>query len=174
MAKRLMIDFETLSLRKNAVLLCMGAVVFDEQNECLDHKVWHLNLETQSDVLRRHIDPETVLWWMQQSSEAQARVFVPTSERVHIATFLQQLHDLVFWNEIAEVWSKGPAADAAWLESLCHDMQMKCPISYRAFMDVRTEVRGMPRLEPGPDIVEHDPVSDCVHQVRELHAVWSN
>lgn len=171
-----MLDFETLSLRKNALLLCAGVVVFDRQTENINSQLWHLNLTTQSDILKRHIDPQTVIWWMNQSAEAQARVFVPESERVHLATFLHQLKEFLFWNDVERVWCKGPTADGAWLESLCDEMQMPCPVQYRAWRDVRTIEDRLPAgIEfDESDIVPHDPISDCIAQIRRVRATWSN
>lgn len=173
--KHAMIDWETFSLRKNAMLLCVGVVIFDKATECINKQVWHLDL-TEQKRLGRDIDPETVIWWMQQSKAAQEIVFGTRFEpvnRVPISKFLFELKEFLFWNDVSRVWSKGPSADAAWLEDLASDMELPCPVHYRDHRDVRTIIDGkeLPEIDQS-DIVPHDPISDCIAQVREVRAAW--
>lgn len=170
-----MLDFETLSLKKNAMLLCCGVVLFDKERESIDRKLWHLDLSEQSSV-GRHIDPNTVIWWMQQSTDAQARVFVQPGERVPVSQFLFELSELLFWNDVEAVWCKGPSADAAWLEDICDQYHAKSPVHYRKWRCVRTIEDKIPlgiEMDFG-DLVPHDPISDCLAQIRAVRASWSN
>lgn len=173
--RHLMIDFETLSLRKHAALLCCGAVLFSRDQERINHALWHIDLAEQ-DRMSRHFDPKTMVWWMQQSDEARARVFVPDEERIPVSKFLLELREFVFWNDVTHVWCKGPSADAAWLESLADDASIPCPVHYRYWRDVRTaEDRMPPRIEiDTSDLVAHDPISDCIGQIRAVRASWAN
>lgn len=175
LVRHAMIDFETLSLRKHAMLLCCGVVIFDKHEERLNHALWHIDLASQ-DKLCRHIDPETVSWWMQQSDEARARSFVRAEERVPISRFVFELKEFLFWNDVHRVWCKGPSADAAWLETLCDDAELKCPVPYRDWRDVRTIEDKLPAgIEIDfSDLVPHDPISDCIAQIRAVRASWSN
>lgn len=173
--RHLMLDFETLSLKKNAMLLSCGVVLFSRDEERLNQALWHIDLAEQK-FYGRDMDPATLYWWLQQSDEARARAFVAKEEQIPISKFLFELREFVFWNDVTHVWCKGPAADAAWLEDLSDDAQVPCPVSYRYWRDVRTIEDRLPAgLELDlSDIVPHDPISDCIAQIRSVRASWSN
>ena len=65
----LMIDFETLSLKPNAVILQFAAVAFNpDTQEIVD--VFFANVDTRVQP-GRDVSADTVLWWMSQSDSAR-------------------------------------------------------------------------------------------------------
>lgn len=119
MSHHLMIDIETLSGRPDALVLQVGAVLFEPAMGTLQApgRKWDLRTDEQENDWHRDIEARTVLWWAQQSAEARTAVLqVPSRERVHPAQCLVELGDLI---DAAEyVWARGPAFDLAILNSL--------------------------------------------------------
>lgn len=68
--EHMMIDLETLDTRASAVIVSVGAVVFNKEG-ILREGYYVLDMDEQ--IKRgRTISPDTVRWWMQQSDEARA------------------------------------------------------------------------------------------------------
>lgn len=68
----LMIDFETLSLKPNAVILQFAAVAFNpDTQEIVD--VFFANVDTRVQP-GRDVSADTVLWWLDQSDSARRTV----------------------------------------------------------------------------------------------------
>lgn len=66
----LMVDLETLGKGSNAVIIAVGAVLFDRNGT---YEEFYRVVDPQSCVdIGMQIDVSTVLWWMQQSDEARA------------------------------------------------------------------------------------------------------
>jgi exodeoxyribonuclease VIII len=70
--KQIMIDLETMGVSTNAALLSIGAVKFSVEHGIEDR--FHTIIDLCSSVTRGlEIDPNTVLWWMQQNDDARAQ-----------------------------------------------------------------------------------------------------
>jgi len=70
-----MIDIETLSTRLGAVVLTIGAVVFDPESEELG-QTFFIRLPAQEQIDRGAlVDMQTIRWWMDQSVEAKQAAF---------------------------------------------------------------------------------------------------
>src|SRR3990167_6025990 len=75
MTLALMIDLETLSSRPDAAIIAIGAYAFNEEaapEATLDPaRAFYCTVTPDP---RAHIDPDTILWWMQQSQTARDSV----------------------------------------------------------------------------------------------------
>jgi hypothetical protein len=70
-----MVDIETLSTRLNAVVLSIGAVAFDPYSDQIGHS-FSIQLDPQEQMEKgRHVDINTIKWWMGQSEEAKKESF---------------------------------------------------------------------------------------------------
>lgn len=160
--RNFMLDFESLSLRKNAVLLSCALVEFNASKTGHAHV---FNIDAQEQIDRgRHVSFEVIRWWMQVDPSARLPAF---RDGLPVATVLARLSSVIGAGGYC-VWTKGPT-DAAWLESLSEDYRKPCPVHYRAWRDVRTAIAGKDITVPFIG-TPHDPVADCVHQIRLLQA----
>ena len=67
-----MIDIETMGLRPNAPMISLGAVAFDSRAMMLGERFYE-NVSLASAVAQGAVvDPDTVMWWMQQSDDARS------------------------------------------------------------------------------------------------------
>lgn len=83
----IMIDFETLSLKPNAVLLQLAAVAFDEDT-CEVVSTLHVHIDPRVQP-GRDISADTVIWWMEQDEAARASLTNATrmADRIESDTF---------------------------------------------------------------------------------------
>lgn len=139
---RFSIDIESLSLEPNALVLSVGAVLFDRHNGLGPEYYAAINGFEQQDMYGRHISYSTSMWWMNQAAmdPATAAVF---SAPMTVKAALEGLRDFIKdntgdWIEPYEVWFQGPQFDAVALGSLCQAAGIQVPWSYRTVCDLRT------------------------------------
>ena len=130
---KIMIDIETMGTSPGCVILSIGAVEFDDTKIVGEFHV-HIDIE---DAVKRggHLDPRTVLWWLEQSKEAQNAILEAKSKFLEVA--LLELEAAFDW-EGKEVWCNGAGFDFPILKA-AHDMVgRKLPWAYYNEMDYRT------------------------------------
>ena len=112
--KDIMLDIETLDTAQSAVVLSIGAVVFDPHSKELGEKFYveftH-DLATQQRV-GRTVSADTVVWWMQQGAAAKQIFVDPAPEgvrRVSTAQGLTEFASFVSRNggKEAKLWGNG-------------------------------------------------------------------
>ena len=90
----IMTDIETMSTRKDAAILTIGAVFFDPRGYDTEEsfrdnpkRCFYAKASLEDNQAEgRHISASTVMWWLQQSPEAQASLF-----EGHIGTLRKML-----------------------------------------------------------------------------------
>lgn len=86
-------------------------------------------------------DPETVMWWSEQSEEAKAAFANPVELREGLACFQDWVRSLDNGNmESSKVrmWTHGPAFDPPIISEVFHAVGLSIPWNYRANRDTRT------------------------------------
>lgn len=168
MAKRIMIDLETLSTKSNACILSIGACVFDNDyiGETFYQVVWTLG---QNARYGRHVSEQTIEWWKQQSEEARA-VFRDTS-----AVDLQQaLLSFRQWvleaGDKVEMWGNGADFDCVILGNAYEAVGIEKPWSYAKNRCYRT-LKNVVKLRPGHGLPErqgthHNALDDAIYQAQ--------
>lgn len=182
MVKHIMIDIETLSTAKNAVVLSIGAVHFDPKTGViLDEFYKELRL---SDQANRKVDIGTVQWWMKQVAEhpERARIFEQgdINEHCPVRNALLLLRDFIESHRPIEqdfcVWACDPDFDLDILATLYADYDLTVPWKYYEPKSVRTvrmlgKELGLPKL----DVTKtHNALEDCIRQAKEVHRVYFN
>lgn len=100
-----MLDLETLGTRPGSAILAIGAVKFNEK-EIYDSFYCRISLVAAVQC-GLTIDPETVLWWMQQSDEARRELCQPADNLpMALIRFAQWVGP-----ESPEMWGNGAAFD---------------------------------------------------------------
>lgn len=104
--KHLMVDLETMSNKGNAAIVSIGAVAFELSTGEIGPTFYSVVDLRSCEHAGLHIDADTVLWWLKQSSEARSQIVVD-GVNLHKA-----LHDLSRFAEGAltddvQVWGNG-------------------------------------------------------------------
>ncbi len=184
----LMIDLETLDTKPSAVVLSVGAVVWEtfySETEGLSYEIVErfmrvLNMEEQFSR-GRTVSQSTFLWWQRQDPTARAEAFHPVRQPVE-AVF-NDFHEFV--NPYAESFVGDPGINAFWASPVAFDFPIwedlamtlsgHVPWKYNQRYDVRTVVR-----EANLSVKDHEdsklvgtphtPVYDCEWQISLLTA----
>lgn len=169
-----MVDIETKSTRPDAMILSIGAILFDpfqlnDPNELMQHS-FYVNVSEDSQP-NSHICPDTVEWWSRQSEAARARLTVDPQP---IASALRDLHNFLVFRQgkthppAHELWANGPNFDCVVLESAYYRYSpFKLPIPFMRQFDVRTTKElawrhgGAPKFDIG---IAHNALDDCIKQ----------
>ena len=135
-----MIDLETLGVSPNAAILSIGAVEFDDKQLGKEFEVF-LNV---NDCVKHGmvVEPDTVLWWMEQSEKA--RLSICNGKRVLLAGALNQLVDAFEW-EGRKVWCNGAGFDFPILDNAFRCAGVTTPWKFWSTMDYRTLKNLVPR-----------------------------
>lgn len=168
----LMIDLETLSTSPNAVVLSLGAVLFDE-NEIQRAEYIVFDAQEQIDALKRHVSLQTVAWWASQPPDAR-EVLSPT-EVVSVRGGLSILDTIMprsQWEDV-KVWGNGAGFDLPIVHTLYEAVSRKAPWKFyneRCFRTAKESYK-----VPKPDrskLREHHALDDAIHQAQHLQAIW--
>lgn len=183
--KDVMFDSETLSLKANPLFLSIGAVIFDrngtdtmdsiaagttpwDRTTNTDRRFYRvIKMDDQVEKFGRHIDPDTVMWWMRQDAQAQAALFAPTVERVRLDVALMEFAAWVSRVGGEKLWSNGASDDVVWLKTAFDAINVKFPFHYRGPRDLRTIVdlagEGVEELKI-KGLIPHHALHDAIYQ----------
>ena len=150
------IDIETLSLRKNAYILSIGAVRFDRDEI---KETFYVSL-SEDDQLHRHLDINTIQWWLQQSQEAMQKL----RHTVYTPQALRKLAEFISSNSSVNIWANSPSFDCDILSDAYEQFEIRRPWNYYQERDVRTAKQ----LVGEPEFVgiKHYALDDAIHEAR--------
>lgn len=193
MTTRIMLDFETLSLKENAVLLAIGACTFNPATGEIGAEFYAaIDPRTQ---FGRDIDARTVLWWMKQDEAARTKITsaIEAADAVEAglpddmdeeaqgelegnAAFSIQAvaRGVLTWigtsGDDIEVWSNG-AVDHAWFNSMFEYAGYKNPVPYHKQRDYRTLKALFPEIKREDYGVAHNALDDAIGQAKHACAI---
>jgi hypothetical protein len=167
-----MIDLETLSTRANAVIVEVGYSLFETQGSGVNQSGrWNLRLEEQIDSVHmlRDVSTSTLMWWLDQSKEAQESAFKGLPKYT-IQEFLAEFQEVIPWHNIQAVWCKGLTFDLPMLEDLHKQYGKLVPWHYRTPRDMRTLtwLAGMSSADHVKPTLAHSAESDCIAQAQTV------
>lgn len=174
----IMLDIETLGHGVNSVICQIAAIPFqldkptDENTPRFSRRV----LPHSCTAYGMQTDLSTILWWMDQSKEAQVNVF--KGEAIDIKPALHALIGFLYNNTEpgVQVWANSPSFDCAILRNAFTRVGYSCPWKFWQERDVRTMVSLYPnlnKLHPPPENA-HDGIVDCEYQIKLLQLIWSS
>lgn len=188
MNKHFMVDIKTLSTAVNAAVLSIGAVEFDPLSGKILREFYHeLDL---SDQTNRHIDANTVQWWVKQCLVNTDNIeFLAKNNREKDAV-AYVLHELgAFINGGAEyamtrvegyekiaLWACDPDFDIAILADLYTEHNLPTTWKYSEPKSVRT-IRMLTQLagmEVPHQEANHNALDDCIRQAKEVSYFIAN
>lgn len=169
MAKHVMVDLETLGTTADAVILSIGAVMFNLDTGEVDDNAFYSSISIESNLgLHRRISEDTLKWWMKQSSEAQ---LVFSEDKAHIADALEEFS--LWLPKDPFMWSNGADFDLPMIQ---HAMtQTELPIPWK-FYNNRC-VRTYKNLPGAKDVsierkgLHHNALADAVYQAELVSAI---
>lgn len=170
-----MIDLETLSLRRDAAIIQVAALVFEATHGALSEGGEPIAFNRFVDGASGYVDPGKVAWWMQ--NPAAARVGAGMAKGDRLCVVLAALREWVALlatkgMNVVGVWSHGATFDLALLAHANEVEHMPAAWSYKLERDTRTLYAltpgGMPDVGPADPAREHDAAYDCERQVATL------
>jgi len=171
MTNRLMIDIETLASSEDALVLSIGAVVFNSDRVVRD---FYVNVDPYSQP-GGHIEVSNIMWWLQQSDGARQAFFNEDYPSQHPIVALDRLADFYHDNKIAEVWANPPTFDLAVIRNLWKDTtgkysDMSFIWPWKKEMCFRTAMRVAPNMErlKRDKASHHNALEDARHQAMAL------
>lgn len=175
----LMIDLETLDTRSSAVVLSIGAVLFNRRDPTVKMKGLHVvmgtkELREEQRMMGRTVDPETVAWWKQQTPEARA-IF----KQKNVESTTEGLRKLTAFFDLADVqlkvWGNGAGFDNIITVSLYESFGMTPPWKFwddRCFRTFKGE-HGHIAEPPAFKGVKHNAMHDARQQALYLQAMYA-
>lgn len=160
-----MIDIETLSTRADAAILSIAAVRFDLKTGKVGPTFYERIANDCNKKLRRHIDPQTVRWWMNQKGESIYEAFT-IGPRVTLQNALLQLTLFITEEDGLKIWANSPSFDLVILKHAYEQLGMAEPWEYWQERDVRTLASLNKTIKNGTENKRaHHPLADCTHQI---------
>lgn len=175
-----MLDLETLSSKRDALILSIGAVRFDldtfEVAPQGSEQEFYSSIDISDAEKQKYgfrIDVDTLRWWMCQSIEAQT-VFKVGGKRITAAfaefnRFVRQTDP-----ERTMIWGNGATFDNVVLRNAYEACGMQYPVSYKNDMCYRTVRKmfihlGIPDEQAG---VAHNALDDARSQATKLVKIF--
>ncbi len=171
-----MIDLETLSLRAEAVISQIAAVLFEPLPSGEIDVNGAFSSFVRIEGQQRAVDESTLLWWMGQPMEVLETLVSQVPKAPPLDQVLTSLH--LWWGppEPRLVWARG-TRDFTWMQHACGQYGLETPWHHRQERDQRTLYdlheehqeaarRVLVRAEGllGSPFRKHDALHDCVLQ----------
>lgn len=185
--RHVMLDIESLSLHpSNAVILSIGMIEFDPWARSFSIGATCIITPNVMDqiMLGRIIDPDTVDFWRKQPAAAAEHW---RNSKLGLAGLEQTCEGVaVFLSNAQCVWANGILFDLGNIDGLFRQVRkVGAPWHYRAPRDARTfweetpQTRNVDVVEPDelagfPNLVDHEPISDCIKQAHRVWQHWPN
>lgn len=167
----LMIDIEGLGKSEGSIICQIAAIPFNILTGGVSSSVFDVNI----DILKSYnlgftMDASTVLWWLNQSKEAQDSVFNYTEynqEGWHPYKTLERLTCFVEGNCTPDVnvWQH-TNYDAKLLGAAYTITKAKPFFNYRSWKDIRTLVALTDDFDVDFEGIPHNALDDCKYQIK--------
>lgn len=177
MKRVLSLDLETLSLDPRAVIIQIGAVVFDRDkiNTYKELKTscptFDMTIDWQGQSsFGRIMDDETVKWWNRQNPKVIERMMnnPDVSYLSGVLMFEAWLRSNVDQYGIDECWVKGNR-DGVWIETAFQSVAFEFPIGYRGIKCIRSVASSLDVPCPVvPEATHHNALSDALVQAMHV------
>ena len=163
-----MVDIETLSTRPNAVILTIGAILFNRNNDIkpLDrYKTYYERITIDSCLdLGMDLDADTQKWWEKQPYKSRYDALI-NPDRMALKDALQKFS--MFFGSATYMWSNGASFDPVILTEAYRKCGMDTPWKFWNIRDTRTLYDlGHYRL---PSICAHNALEDSYAQLAGLY-----
>ncbi len=171
----IMVDIETLGSKENAVIISIGVMAFDLDSDVTVSAKWNVIAESNYD---RSINPKTVMWWLQQSKEAQDALVIPEPIGLDDALLnLSKFFELHLTDK-GGVWANGATFDISILRNAFNQHSIPIPWQYRQEFCMRSlrhfgKKVGLVYSTYKEGNSNHDALADVEIQVRYVKDVYA-
>lgn len=169
----IMIDIESLGTVPGCAILSIGAVAFDLRDCTIGpefSETIHLATSVRAGLT---IDPATVLWWFNQSGEAQTaaiKMAQPLDEVLE--RFTEFCRNCAGFPEKLRPWGNGASFDAPLVEAAYRAVGKSAPWKFWNQRCYRTVKAMYPQVPEAERIgTHHEAHADALHQVKHLFAI---
>jgi len=187
----IMLDLETMGVGISPAIMEIAAVVFDPEGNTQDiEHHFHSGVTLASSVMSGlKITDSTIDFWRKQSDAAKQSMYssqTTGNELLGVALewFFEWIGELKaeFKDDDIRLWGNGILADNLWLYSACEavGIDFSSNVSHWEHSDFRTlmetceAVTGVnPKKELDFVGVQHNPVDDCIHQIKCVQAAFA-
>ncbi len=167
MSKHVMLDLETFGTDTNSVIVAIGAVLFDFEDDTV-FETWYQVVDARSCVDAGLVmTPETVMWWLKQNDEARAMFNV---QGMDLKTTLHLFDSWIKEHNPEGVWGNGSDFDNVLVANACKAVGRPLPWKYYKNMCFRT-IKNLFKVEIKRDGIHHNAVHDAVHQMKHLKEI---
>lgn len=166
--RALMIDIETLDIEPTAAIVAIGAVTFNPRGDSIANEdEFSITIDQRSNEAHgRSVSEKTLIWWSNQSAEAQASVF--QGPHTELSDALRQFTKWV--NRLSptctRVWAKDPDFDIAILSHACRTLNIMWPFAFWEARSVRTAMEMAYPMGDFPIIKASGPKHDALVDAR--------
>jgi exodeoxyribonuclease VIII len=159
-----MVDLETWSTANHATIISIGAVKF-VGDSIVDR--FHVGIDPRSCTeYNFHIDPDTILWWMDESRNAAREEWLSLN-KVDIFSALDGFSQW-FGTEMLPVWGNGATFDNVILRSAYKIVNLQCPWPFWMDRCYRTMKASHPILPDPRTGTHHNALDDAAYQAAHL------
>lgn len=167
-----MIDLETMGTRPDAAIVSIGAVSFNIEEGLMSK--FYVPVSLKSSVEHGGtMDPDTILWWMQQSDEACKDIIEATTP---IDLALRQLDQWMAYvvnhdNDLEGVWGNGAMFDNVIINEAYRRLGKGVPWTFRHDKCYRTK-KSESSLKIRRIGTHHNALDDAKSQALHLIEIW--
>ncbi|WP_426493947.1 3'-5' exoribonuclease domain-containing protein [Enterobacter ludwigii] len=177
----LMVDIEAFGKKADSPVVSIGAVFFNPSTGNTGSKFYKV-ISLESAMASGGVpDASTIIFWLKASPEARSELVM--DDAIPLDDALLQLNEFIAENaangaESVQVWGNGATYDNVLLEASYDRTGIPCPWKFWNNRDVRTVVElgkavgCEPRYEIPFDGEPHKAISDAIHQVKYVSAIW--
>ncbi|EPJ3763097.1 3'-5' exonuclease [Providencia manganoxydans] len=175
--KHLMLDLETMSNKSNAAIVSIGAVAFEPSTGELGPEFYLAVDLVSCEKLGLHIDADTVLWWMKQSSEARAAIVDEDARTIQSALLALSAFAEEHLSDNVCVWGNGSDFDNVVLASAYDACDFNPFWKFWNNRDVRTivELGRNAGIDPKRTLTfegeQHNALADAIHQAKYVSII---
>jgi len=169
------VDLETLGRNAGCVILSLGAVAFERDEEDVRH-FFYVEFQVQQQLKDGfRVDADTLRWWCTQKESGV--LMGEDHDREDLFAGLNDFAGFVgdHSSENSPVWSVGNDFDIAMLRYAYNFYDQEWPFAYDAARDVRTlcDVEGFNRKEfEVPELRKHHALDDAKYAARVVQEVF--
>lgn len=174
MSRHIMVDIETLGLRQPVPVVSIGAVAFDPDAGKLLGEEFESHIRLADAIAYGGVDPDTLLWWLQQEDAARAALVSGQARAVGLRPALLQLAWFIGATDVAGIWSHGATFDIPALEAAFSAHSLQAPWSYRTPRDTRTLFALAGYQQPERGGVKHSALDDARNQALDVMAAYES
>lgn len=177
----LMVDIEAFGKKADSPIVSIGAVFFDPSTGNTGSEFYKV-ISLESAMASGGVpDASTIIFWLKASPEARSELVM--DDAIPLDDALLQLNEFIAENaangpDSVQVWGNGATYDNVLLEASYDRTGITCPWKFWNNRDVRTVVElgkavgCEPRYEIPFDGETHKAISDALHQVKYVSAIW--